>query len=1005
MKFTPALLMAFLLLVGVAAPLYAQKTFPYNGVKDHREGFYAFTNATVVISPDLTLDGATLLIRNGKILGVGKDLAVPNDAVTIDLQGKYITPSFVDLYTDYGMPETKRAARSPGPQMLSDKPGAYGWNEALHPEFQAVEAFSADEKQASTWRKKGFGAVLSHRMDGISRGSSVLVSLAERPEHQVILQGNGAHHLSFRKGSSSQDYPSSLMGCIALLRQTWYDARWYAEIGQEEEKNLSLEAWNALQTLPHVFEVGNKLELFRAARIGREFGLQFIFKGSGDEYQRVDAIAALKSPVILPVNFPKPFDLSDPYDSEILDLSDLKHWELAPSNAARLHNAGITIALTMNGSEKAKDWLENVRNAIDAGLPASEALRALTITPATLVGADGMLGTIEKGKWANFLVSSGPVFDKGTKIYHNWVQGIPYIISDLPDESLEGSYRFVVGPDTMQLQVKGAPGSYSMTVMMKDSSMEKVKASVERFSVSLAFPTGEGGDPYLLSGVIRSPSRWNGGGTDPEGNWLTWSAESVQIEAPDNANEQDRDSTDSASVGPDASVDRDPGVMYPFTAFGREAIPEQTTVLFSNATVWTNEGEGILKNADVLVRDGKIAAVGKDLSAPDAVVVDGTGKHLTCGIIDEHSHIAVSRGINEGTQASSAEVRIGDAVDSEDVEIYRQLAGGVTAAQLLHGSANPIGGQSALVKLRWGMLPEDMLIDNAPGFIKFALGENVKQSNWGDNQTSRYPQTRMGVEQVFEEYFTRAKEYGLLMASGKPYRTDLELEALLEILRGERFITCHSYQQGEINMLMKVAERHGFRVNTFTHILEGYKVADIMAAHGVAGSSFSDWWAYKYEVIDAIPYNGALMHQQGVLTGFNSDDAEMARRLNQEAAKAVKYGGVPEEEAWKFVTLNPAKMLHLDDRMGSIRVGKDADLVLWSGHPLSVYSRAEQTWVDGRRFFDLEEDQLLKESTTKERNRIIRAMLKSGQKSGGTRPAAAKAEKHYHCDDVHDEGK
>jgi len=271
-----------------------------------------------------------------------------------------------------------------------------------------------------------------------------------------------------------------------------------------------------------------------------------------------------------------------------------------------------------------------------------------------------------------------------------------------------------------------------------------------------------------------------------------------------------------------------------------------------------------------------------------------------------------------------------DVVNSEDIDIYRQLAGGVTTAQLLHGSANCIGGQSAIIKLKWGEAPNKLLMPNMPPFIKFALGENVKQANWGDRQTVRFPQTRMGVEQVYEDYFTRAKEYGLAMQkSNLPLkkggittvapRKDLELDALLEILEGKRFITCHSYVQSEINMLMKVADKYGFKVNTFTHILEGYKVADKMKAHGVNASTFSDWWAYKFEVVEAIPHNGAILHEQGVVTAFNSDDAEMARRLNQEAAKAVLFGGVSEEEALKFVTLNPAKLLHLDGQSGSIQ--------------------------------------------------------------------------------------
>ena len=366
-------------------------------------------------------------------------------------------------------------------------------------------------------------------------------------------------------------------------------------------------------------------------------------------------------------------------------------------------------------------------------------------------------------------------------------------------------------------------------------------------------------------------------------------------------------------------------------------------------------------------------------------MIDASGKHLTAGIIDEHSHIA-ALSVNESGQNSSAEVKMEDVVDPEHMGIYRSLAGGVTSLQLLHGSANPIGGRSAILKLKWGEEADGLIYDNSPKFIKFALGENVKQSNWGSY--SRFPQTRMGVEQLYMNYFQRAKEYDTKKKNGEPYRYDEEMEVLAEILNGERFISCHSYVQSEINMMMKVAEHFGFRVNTFTHILEGYKVADKMAEHGVGAGTFSDWWAYKFEVNDAIPYNAAIMQKQGVVTAINSDDREMIRRLNQEAAKTIKYGGMTELEAWKMVTINPAKLLHLDDRVGSIKVGKDADLVLWSGSPLSVYSKAEKTMIEGVTYFDLETDKKNREAIKKERNELVTMMLK--EKSSGKKTQSPK---------------
>ena len=276
------------------------------------------------------------------------------------------------------------------------------------------------------------------------------------------------------------------------------------------------------------------------------------------------------------------------------------------------------------------------------------------------------------------------------------------------------------------------------------------------------------------------------------------------------------------------------------------------------------------------------------------------------------------------------------------------------------------------------------------------MGENVKQSR--SNTSYRFPQTRMGVEQVFTDYFQRAKEYDLIKKSGQPYRKDLEMETIAEILNKERYISCHSYVQSEINMLMKVAEKFNFNVNTFTHILEGYKVADKMKEHGVGGSTFSDWWAYKYEVNDAIPYNAAIMHNAGVTVAINSDDREMSRRLNQEAAKTVKYGGMSELEAWNMVTINPAKLLHIDHRVGSIKVGKDADVVLWNDHPMSIYAKVEKTIIEGKIYFDIKEDERKRTAIKLEKAKLIDLMLK--EKMGGAKTQLPKKRKdrNFHCD-------
>lgn len=415
----------------------------------------------------------------------------------------------------------------------------------------------------------------------------------------------------------------------------------------------------------------------------------------------------------------------------------------------------------------------------------------------------------------------------------------------------------------------------------------------------------------------------------------------------------------------------------------RNALPDQpASLVIRHATIWTSGAQGTLEDADLLVQHGKVVTIGKGLAAPaGAVEIDATGKHVTPGLIDCHSHAAIVGDVNEGTNIITAEVRIRDVVNSESINLYRELAGGLTAANLLHGSANSIGGQNAVIKLRWGADPEALLLAGAPEGIKFALGENPKQSNWGV-ENKRYPQTRMGVEQSIRERFLAALDYKRAWdeynkkasdkASGAiPPRRDLQLDAIVEILDGKRLVHSHSYRADEILMLMHLAEQFGFRVASFQHVLEGYKVADEMARHGAGASSFSDWWAYKYEVVDAIPYNGSLMAQRGVVVSFNSDDSELARRLNTEAAKAVRYGGMSEVEALKLVTINPAIQLHVQDEVGSLEPGKDADFVIWNGHPLSNYSLAEQTWIDGRKYFDRAEDLKQREQLTAERAALI----------------------------------
>ncbi len=971
-------------------------SFQENGVFDQRDGHYAFTNATIFVSPEKKLEKGTLIIKKGKVVAVGVGIAVPKDAVSIDLGGKFIYSSFVDLYATYGQPEPKAIApRGQGPQMETNQKGAYAWNQTLRSDVRANEQFRTDDKKADELRKNGFGAVVSHHHDGMAQGSGALVLLGAEREHEMIIKPMATSHFSFSKGTSTQDYPSSLMGGIALLRQTYYDVQYYKNNPNDREYNISIEKWIELEKLPAIFDANQRLNILRADKLGDEFGVQYIFKGAGDEYQRIEAIKATKGAVILPINFPLAYEIKNPYDAQQIHLSQLLHWELAPSNPARLAKAGVDFCISHTGTAAADFW-PNLRRAYQAGLSEADLLKALTTTPARLINADKEIGTLDAGKYANFFIATANILSEKTNIVHHWVNGKAYSYKDIYLADIRGNYNLTLGGQVLQLEVKGDAFAPEAKIQKnKDDKGEKAIISISNTNITLSFnlkkdTTANPQPAYRLSGSVANPKKWSGRAAMPDGSWSDWSATRTSEAKPDTFDLVKIDSLPTAAV------------IFPFTAYGQKEKAKAETTLFKNATVWTGEADGVLTETDVIIENGKIAKIGKNLSAPaGAKTVDATGKHLTAGIIDEHSHICITAGVNEGTQASSAEVRIGDVLNSDDINMYRQLAGGVTAAQLLHGSANPIGGQSAMIKFRWGSLPEELKISDAPAFIKFALGENVKQANWGDYNSVRFPQTRMGVEQVYEDYFTRAREYGdaIKKNGAAKVRRDLDLDAVLEILEARRFITCHSYVQSEITMLMRVAEKHKFRVNTFTHILEGYKVADKMKQHGVGASTFADWWAYKFEVIDAIPYNPTIMTSMGVTTAINSDDAEMGRRLNQEAAKSVKYGNMSEHEAWKMVTINPAKLLRIDNQTGSIKAGKAADIVLWSDNPLSIYARPELTFVDGTRLFDAAQDLKMRQEMQAERTRLVQKTMNAKGAGAKTQPAIHSHDRHYHCGD------
>jgi len=964
---------------------FSQDYFPTNdGIKFENTNYTTFTNAKIYSSHNTTIENGSMVVKDGKIVQIGKSVEIPKNSTIIDLEGKSIYPSFIDIYSKFGVkaPERKSGDRR-SPQYNNTRKGYY-WNDHIRPEQNAIEFFKYDDRKAKELIKNGFGAVNTHLSDGIIRGKGVLIALTDSGDSNNIIDDNSTQYLSLSKSvTSSQSYPSSIMGVFALLKQVYFDAEWYSK-GLSKTNDKSLEALNENKNLIQIFEAKNKINSLRIDKIGDEFDIQYVLLGGGDEYERIEEIKATNASYILPVNFPDAYDVEDTYSANILQLSDMREWNQKPTNPSHLEKNNIVFAITLDGLKSPNNLKENIIKAIDHGLTKEKALEALTSIPAKLIGRNDVLGYLKKDYLANFLITSGEIFDNNTVIYENWVKGNRNIINSMEIKDIRGKYKLTVGDKNTVLDISGK--LEKPKAKLKDSTLTVKKLSYKGGWLNMTVNDDSNFIRISLR-VNKENNNLNGKAYYSDGSVSNLNVDFFEKQINDTKKSKEK-ITKEINIVP---------ITYPNMAYGFSKLQESQDILIKNTTVWTNEIQGVLKNTDVLITKGKISKVGINLKYKSALVIDGTGKHLTSGIIDEHSHIAASS-INEGGHNSSAEVTIEEVIDPEDINIYRNLAGGVTTIQILHGSANPIGGRSAIIKLKWGENANNLIFKNSPKFIKFALGENVKQSNW--QSYNRFPQSRMGVEQLYVDYFTRAKEYDRIKKSGNIYRKDLELEVLAEILNKQRFISCHSYVQSEINMLMKVAEKFSFKINTFTHILEGYKVADKMKEHGVGASTFSDWWAYKFEVNDAIPYNASILHNAGVTTAINSDDAEMSRRLNQEAAKTIKYGGLSEEDAWKTVTLNPAKLLRIDDKVGSIKIGKDADVVLWNQNPLSVYAIAEKTIIDGAIYFDKERDKKLRKEIKEERNLLINMMMEEKNKGGNTQPVKRKFKTLLTCESI-----
>ena len=988
--------------------------------------FHAIENVRVEVGDGTVIEQATVVIENGTITAVGEDAAVPAHAWVVDGEGLTVFPGLIDALGTLpaprrpggpgaGEPGQRGPRRRPDPDQRlprgpEDRPQTTPWK-------RAADDLALDPEAVETWRKAGFTSVAARAGQGLFPGRLSLVRFGEPgadPEHQVVAP-ELAQMASFDTGAGFGSYPGSLMGQIAYVRQVLLDAGHHAASvaafeadpagwrRPDYDRTLAPLAPAAAGNERILLPGSSAAEIRRALRLREEFGLNSIVYGGQEAYRLAGELAAGGVPVLVDVDWPAPLPERDRDPDADRPLREILHERLAPSTPVELAEAGAPFAFSSGGAGSPDEFLAGLRRAVAAGLDPARALTALTRDAAALYGLEDRLGAVAEGMAADLVLADGYPWQESTRVEAVFIDGRRYAVDDGGSESdAESDAEPDTESDTeSDAESDAEPDTESDTESDAESDAEPdTESDTESDAESDAEPDTES-DTESDAESDAEPDTESDAESDAEPDTESDAESDAE---PDTESDTDTDTEPESAKGRTRPVTAPAPMRLAEAAerydevAGESGVPmtgpyrEDDVLAIVGGTVLTMAGETI-ENGTVVVRDGRIAAVGSRVRPPrDAHVIEAAGRYVTPGIIDAHSHIAAEGGINEGSLAVTSMVRVADVVDPTDIAIYRALAGGVTTINVLHGSANPIGGQNQVLKLRWGQDADGLRFEGAPPGIKFALGENPKRSRSFGQGPRRYPATRMGVLDVIRQAFTEAAEYQAAWvghrqaeAAGersRPPARDLELEALVEILEGERLVHAHSYRADEILQLLRLAEEFGFRIATLQHVLEGYRVADEIAAHGAGASTFSDWWAYKVEAFEAIPHNAALMTDRGVLVSINSDDAEEMRHLNHEAAKAVRWGGLSDEQALALVTINPAKQLRIDDRVGSIEVGKDADLVVYDGHPLSSYAVVQTTLVDGRVYFDRELDRVRREHLAA----LEQSLLESDDDEGGEAP-------------------
>ena len=933
---------------------------------DYQPAAYAIQGARIVTDPATTIEQGTLVIRKGIIEAVGPvdQVKIPYDAEVVEGKGLTLYPGFIDLYTTLGQPAgINRSKTGPGrPVNYSDFALAStppDNRNGLTPEFQVAEVYELADATAEERRGLGFIDIVAAPGGSIASGQSALVTLGNLPRRESILRSPLALHLNVkppsepsfgapsdeqpgprrrRGGPGATRYPTSLMGTVSHLRQAMLDAEYerslqsyYNEKGGERPASdpaLDVLAEARSKKLPDWWEANTEDEIHRALDLAEEFGTSCVIVGGKEAAKVADRLKKSDISVVLKLDYPEepkvpteaeylkkePVDRDEPL---AVSKEKLSKWKEAVGTAKTLQAAGIRFGFSSEGVTKSANLPGVIRKVIAEGLPKDAALNALTRNAAQIAGIDKRLGTIAPGKLGHVVAWTGSFGDDKSKARFVFVDGQKFDLEKSASAAKKKGRRD--DPDAESKKSDGEPRKPRDAAKKdKDSEEAKPKGDAEKAK------------PPVDPSAKPAPK--------PEGT--------------EKAAEKDKDK--------EPKKDEPAKPKAPFVDIETEFDPARKptiktggNALIKNVAILTvDRKQPSIPNGSILIKDGKIAAIGESLSAPEGVkVIEGAGLVAMPGIIDTHSHMAIEGGVNEMSLSLVPEVRVRDVVTGEDPSLYRSLAGGNTVARLLHGSANTVGGQDAVIKIKPGSPGRDLVLKGNPQGVKFALGENVTRT------TGRFPNTRMGVESAIERAFLEARAYAQRRKASEndknapPFRRDLRLEAFAGVLDGSINIHSHCYRADEILMLLNVAERHGVRVRSLQHVLEGYKVASEIAAHGASASTFSDWWAYKIEAQDAIPHNAALMTEAGVSVCIKSDSEELARHLNLEAAKMMKYGGASEFDALAMITLNPARELGIDGRVGSIEVGKDADIALFNGHPFNAYARCELALVDGEVWF------------------------------------------------------